>query len=85
MPKDAAITIRLPASLRRRLEARARAQRRSLSAQVVVELERASPEPEASLSVKGRFLGRFAGTLTPTDGDLAEVRRRLWGTLGRRG
>jgi hypothetical protein len=85
MAQDAAITIRLPASLRRRLESRATAQRRSLSAQVVFDLEQAAGEAEPRDRAKGRLLGIFAGTKTPTDRDIAEVRQRLWGSLGRRG
>ncbi len=83
MRKDAAITIRLPAPLKRRLASRASSQHRSLSAQVVAELERASQEGGPSREARGRFLGMFAGTTVPTDRDVARVRRLLWGTLGR--
>ena len=84
--KDAALTIRLPASLKRRFEARAESQHRSLSAQVVADLERVADELELSSSaVGGRFLGRFSGTAMPTDEDLAEVRSLLWGRIGRHG
>ena len=82
--KNAALTIRLPASLKRRLQARAESQHRSLSAQVVADLERVADELEISQSaVGGRFLGRYAGTAMPTDEDLAEVRSLLWGRIGR--
>lgn len=82
MAKKAAITIRLPASLKRRLESRARSQHRSLSAQVVADLERITgEEPLPSSGGKGRFLGLFAGTALPSDEDIAEVRRLLWGRL----
>lgn len=82
--KKAALTIRLPASLKRRLQARAESQHRSLSAQVVADLERVVDELETSAShAGGRFLARFAGTAMPTDEDLAEVRGLLWGRIGR--
>ena len=84
MLKKAAITIRVPTSLRRRLESRAEAQHRSLSAQILAELERVSEEQEPSAGASGRFLGLFAGTSLPTDQDIGEVRRVLWGTLARR-
>lgn len=83
MRKDAAITIRLPVSVKRRLESRALSQHRSLSAQVAAELEQVSQERGPSPEAGGRFLGAFAGTAVPTDRDIAKVRRLLWGTLGR--
>ena len=83
MSKSAAVTVRLPPMLKRRLEARAKSERRSLSAQLVVDLERISEEP-SPVETKGRFLGLFEGTRVPTDSDIAEVRRLLWGKLGRR-
>jgi hypothetical protein len=82
--KDAAITVRLPSAVKRRLESRALAQHRSLSAQVAAELERASAGEGPSSETRGRFLGIFAGAAVPTDRDIAKVRRLLWGTLGRR-
>jgi hypothetical protein len=85
MAKDVAITIRLPATLRRRLESRAIAQRRSLSAQIVVDLEQACDETEPLVGAKGRLLGIFAGTKVPTDREIVEVRQQLWGSLATRG
>ena len=85
MPKNSAITIRLPTALRKRLESRAASQRRSLSAQVVVDLEHASGEAAAGEGGSGRLLGLFEGTRTPSDQDIQEVRSHLWGSLGRRG
>jgi len=82
MMKNAAVTIRLPASLKRRLQARAESQHRSLSAQVVADLERVADEPGPSSRIEGRFLGLFAGSALPTDEDLAEVRQLLWGGIG---
>ncbi len=32
----------------------------------------------------GRLIGRYEGTPLPSDEDLVEVRRLLWGALGRR-
>jgi hypothetical protein len=82
--KNEALTIRVPASLKRRLKARAASHRRSLSAQVLVDLERA-PDESSRVEARGRFLGLFVGMSVPTDRDIAEVRRRLWGALGRSG
>lgn len=85
MTQDAAVTIRLPAALKRELQARARHDRRSLSAHITAYLERevereAARQPRAG----GKLLGRYAGTPVPSDNDFARVRRLLWGTLGRR-
>jgi hypothetical protein len=84
MNKEAAVTVRLPLALKRRIEARAKRERRSLSAQVVWELEQAlasEPKPEAPRPA----LGMFAGGRVPTDEEIAEVRALLWGRMGRRG
>ena len=82
MANDASVTVRIPASLKRRLEVRARQGHRSLSAQMLHDLERAvasagGPQP-------GRFVGLYAGTPLPSDADFREVRARLWGTLASR-
>lgn len=87
MAKDAAITIRIPASLKRSLEARAKAQHRSVSAQVVAHIERALTERSDDVGGNGRFLGLFEGTRLPSDEEIQEVRDLLWGSesrLGRR-
>lgn len=84
MGKSAAITIRVPDALKRRLEERARREHRSLSAQVLCDLESAARAPAASDS-KGRFLGLFDGGKVPTDEEIAEVRALLWGRLADRG
>ena len=81
MKKTAAVTIRLPASLKRSLEARAQAEHRSLSAQLVFDLEQLAVRPAPG--EKGRVLGLFAGTAVPSDEDIAEARRLLWGKLRR--
>ena len=82
--KEAAVTIRLPAALKRRLEARARAQHRSLSAQVLVDLERdVSGQLPDGNAKPGRFLGLFQGSAAPTESDFAEVRRLLWSDVRR--
>ena len=80
MPNNASVTVRLPAPLKKRLEARARQSHRSLSAQVLHDLEAASGGSAAQLA-PGRFLGRFAGTRVPTDAEIKDVRARLWGRL----
>lgn len=83
MVKNAALTVRLPAPLKARLEARAEAEHRSLSAQVVAELEGVADEPPEKQGGAGRFLGLFSGTAVPSDADLAAARARLWGRLPR--
>jgi hypothetical protein len=93
MKKDAAITVRLPLELKRKLAARARQERRSLSAQVEHELahalggpdEAASPAPPVRTVAASKLLGRYEAAAVPSDGDIAQVRSMLWGTLGRRG
>jgi predicted transcriptional regulator len=82
MTKDAAITVRLPLELKRRLEGRAERERRSISAQVLYELERAvAAEPGRG---EESAVGLFAGARLPSNEDLAEVRTLLWGRLGGR-
>ncbi len=81
--KNAAITIRIPKSLKRSLETRAEKQHRSLSAQVVADLEtllERSRDEEAG----GKFLGLFAGSFLPTDDDINEARALLWGRIASR-
>ena len=82
--KDAAVTVRIPLGLKRRLEATARRERRSLSAQITAMLEKEAQEEPVVTAPRGRLLGRFEGARLPSDEDLGEVRRRLWGALGRR-
>lgn len=84
MTKDAAVTVRIPLGLKRRLEAVAREERRSLSAQITAMLERETRDEVVDAEPGGRLLGRYQGTRVPSDEDLVEVRRLLWGTLGRR-
>ncbi len=85
MAKDAVVTVRLPVSLKRQLEAVARKERRSLSAQITAVLERETRHEAVEAEPGGRLLGRYAGTPVPSDEDLIEVRRLLWGGLARRG
>jgi len=82
MRKGSTITVRLPASLKRRLESRAASEHRSLSSQVVADLENVTREGSDEAGASGKFLGLFAGSRLPTDEDIAEVRRLLWGRLG---
>jgi hypothetical protein len=84
MAKDSAVTVRLPAALKKELQARARRERRSLSAQITACLEREVAKTEAGTSRKGKLLGLFAGTPVPSERDFAHVRRMLWGSLGRK-
>jgi predicted transcriptional regulator len=84
MAKDAAITVRLPAELKRRLALRAKRERRSISGQVQHELERAiagEPEEHAGLAPA---VGMFQGARVPAEDDFREVRGALWGSLGER-
>lgn len=82
MTKDSAITVRLPGSLKRRLQDRAESERRSLSAQVLADLELAARKAPTPPGAGGRFLGMCSGTKLPSDRDIAGVRRLLWGQLG---
>jgi hypothetical protein len=83
MSKDAAITVRIPARLKTRLAARAKREHRSVSAQVVHELELALVE-ELRRPPGRRALGLFDGARLPSEADFVEVRAALWGSLGRR-
>jgi hypothetical protein len=84
MPKDAAVTVRLPQSLKRALEARARRERRSLSAQITAYLERDVADESAVGDAPGRLLGLFEGGPIPSEADFTRVRRLMWGSLGKR-
>jgi hypothetical protein len=83
MAKSAAISVRIPAALKKNLAARARAQHRSLSGQIAYELELASGSTDA-VSGGGRFVGMFEGTRLPSDAEIEEGRRLLWGRLAKR-
>lgn len=81
MANDEVITVRLPGSLKRRLAERASRERRSLSAQVVHELESAvAREPEGT--ARKPALGLFEGARVPGEDDVAEVRAGLFGRMG---
>jgi hypothetical protein len=84
MPKNATVTVRVPAALKRRLEGRARASHRSLSAQVLHDL--ATLAETGTAPAPGRFLGLYAGARVPTDEEIRDVRARLWSrvTTGQR-
>jgi hypothetical protein len=77
MAKDAAVTIRLPAELKRELVARARRDRRSLSAQITAYLEREIADRSAPRSRRGKLLGLCSGSRVPSDSEFAQVRRLL--------
>ena len=85
MANDAVVTVRIPTALKRRLELRARRGHRSLSAQVLHDLEQAdtATAPRAVPARPGRFVGLYAGTPVASDADILEVRTRLWARLGR--
>jgi hypothetical protein len=80
--KDAALTVRIPLGLKRRLEAVARRERRSLSAQIIAMLEKEAQKEPVAAAPRGRLLGRFEGTCLPSDQDLSEMRRLLRGAGG---
>ena len=82
MSKDAAISVRIPGELKVRLAARARRERRSLSAQIAHDLEAAARTEAAPPRGRGRLLGRHQGTRVPRDQDFAAARQLLWGALG---
>jgi hypothetical protein len=87
MANDTVVTLRMPQALKRRLERRARANHRSLSAQALHDLAEAV-ETAPSAPEPGRFLGLFPSATLPSDADIRVVRQRLWGRLragGRRG
>ena len=73
------LTIRVPQALKRRLEIRARASHRSVSAQALQDLADAI---EASAAPgTGRFLGLYAAAAVPSDADIRDVRTKLWGCV----
>jgi len=80
MGKDSAITIRVPASLKKQLARRARRQRRSLSAQVTFDLEQLVAQ-DAEARDGGSFLGKYEGTRLPSEESIREIRSLLWGRL----
>lgn len=84
MAKEAAITVRVPLELKRRLVARAKRDRRSISAQVLYELERAVVEESNAAPAERGALGMFEGARLPSDDDFSEVRSALWERIGRR-
>jgi hypothetical protein len=83
MSKAVGVTVRVSRSLKRALEARARREHRSLSAQIVAYLERGLAE-EPVADAPGRLLGLFTGSPVPSDEDFTRARHLLWGSLGRR-
>jgi hypothetical protein len=82
--KNSAVTLRLPELLRRRVAERAKREHRSLSAQLVHDLEAALSEAEADKTLDGKFLGLYVRTRVPTDEDFKQARALLWGSLGSR-
>jgi hypothetical protein len=88
MKKDATITVRVPRPTRRRLEALARREGRSLSQQVERLIEGGLHQEEAAAVVPGAA-GPLAGLLTgepvPEYGDFRSVRTLLSASLLRSG
>lgn len=82
MSKEAAITVRVPLEVKSRLNQRAVRERRSISAQVLFELERAVQDEQKEAENTKPALGLFKGASLPSDDDLREVRAVLWGRIG---
>lgn len=82
MQKEAAVTVRIPADLKRKLQLRARREHRSLSSEIAVVLERSVEDQP--VRGPGLLLGLCQGAAVPTEADFTEVRRVLWGALGKR-
>jgi hypothetical protein len=79
MAKGASLTVRIPEPLKKRIEARALREHRSLSAQVEHELAHLFAAERMVGPVKaGRLLGRYTGKRIPTAGELRGVRESLW-------
>lgn len=82
--RDAVLTLRVPLPLRKRLEALARKEKRSLSGQVEYLVERALAEG-GSAGPRGRPLaGLFEGKGTPAQDDFRRARAALSASLIRR-
>jgi hypothetical protein len=82
MAKTASLTVRIPEILKRRIEARAEREHRSVSAQVEHELELLfASERDRSLHQAGRLLGRYRGRRLPSEKELRDVRETLWSRL----
>ena len=79
--KNAALSIRVPVELKRRLELRAVRLRRSLSSQIVCDLDEIARNELVPGRKRGRLLGRFNAGEVPTDKDIREVRDLLWARL----
>lgn len=83
MSKDATITVRVPRELKRQLARRAGLEHRSISAQVLHELERAIAREESG-EARSPALGLFNAVRLPSEEDFREVRAALWGRVGAR-
>jgi hypothetical protein len=88
--KDAVLTVRLPSSLRRRIEDLARREGRSLSQQVGRLIEQgigapAGPSEAASGRETRPLSGLFAGGRVPTLADFRRARAAISASLSRGG
>ena len=84
MGKNAAITLRIRADLKRRLEGAARKAGRSLGAEIAQRLENTVGPEEGEIRAAAPMMGKFFGARVPTDADFAAVRRILWGGMRRK-
>ncbi len=83
MANAAAVTVRIPAELKRRLCLRAHQEHRSLSSEITAVLERSvAQEPVRGSS--GHLLGLYRGRMIPSEEDFVEVRALLWSGLSKR-
>jgi plasmid stability protein len=82
MNRDSAITIRVPTEFKKKLERRAKEERRSLTAQIEHDLSMvlASEEVAPQRAVAVKLLGRFPGPV-PTEDEFKQARDRLWHRL----
>jgi len=88
LKKDAVITVRVPRPTRRRLEALARREGRSLSQQVERLIEHGLDGAGCAEEVadgRGRLAGLLAAEPAPEYGDFRSVRTLLSGSLRREG
>jgi Arc-like DNA binding domain len=75
--KDAVVTVRLPAALRRQIERVARTEGRSPSAQIERLVEAGLNTPSAPARPAKALSGLFAGSRVPTLGDFRDVRLEI--------
>ena len=73
--KSAAISLRIPAQVKSQLLRHAKAQRRSLNAQILEHLEGLLQQPLSPNLEPVQFLGLYAKTQIPSDTEIARARK----------